>query len=130
MTSTLLKLLLIGTGGFAGAIARYAIQMLGSAIAPESRFPLGTLIANVAGCLLIGLLMYFVDASPRLPDAWRLVLIVGLLGSMTTFSTFGYDTFALLKEHLVVAALLNVALSLALGLAAVALGWGLGRALA
>ena len=130
MTATLLKLLLIGAGGFAGAIARYAIQALGSAIAPGARFPLGTLIANLAGCLLIGLLMYFVDASPRLPDSWRLVLIVGLLGSMTTFSTFGYDTFALIREHHLGLALLNISLSLTLGLAAVALGWGIGRALA
>jgi fluoride exporter len=114
---------LVAAGGAAGALARHWITML--LTRPGVRFPYGTLVCNIAGCLAIGAIMWFVVRRPALPPAVRLGVVVGLLGSMTTFSTFGYDTVELAREGHAAQAVWNVALNLALGMGAVALGmWG------
>jgi CrcB protein len=103
--------LYIGLGGFLGSIARFG---LASVIQnrTESLFPYGTLAVNIIGCFVIGLLMTLfqerVTAGPNL----RLFLVIGLLGGFTTFSSFSYDTFAMLKSGNVMGAGLNAGLSL------------------
>jgi CrcB protein len=111
MAGRLEPYLLIAAGGFAGACARYAINE----VMPGT---LGILLINVVGCYLLGFLMYesiFVGAfSPQT----RLVYGSGFIGAFTTFSTFSYQTFVSSPMP----AMLNVLLSLALGLLAVFLG--------
>ena len=121
-------LMLIGAGGFLGAIARYTVsgwvqQRFGGA------FPLGTLIVNVVGCLIIGALMSLVEDHPLLLPPWRAFIAVGILGAFTTFSTFGYETFALIEDRRTLAAGASVLLNVVLGLLAVLLGRAIVRAL-
>lgn len=84
---------------------------------------------NVLGCLLIGVTMALVGDGRLIPPNARLLLLVGLLGSFTTFSSFGYETTELLAENQYVWASLNVGANLALGLAAVVMGRGAVRLL-
>ena len=87
-----------------------------------TRFPAGTLVVNVLGCLAIGLLLGVAGRSSELPESVRLLVVVGLLGSFTTFSTFGKETVDLVAQGAPGRALLVVLGNLALGLPAVWLG--------
>jgi CrcB protein len=113
------KLLVIGLGGFVGAIARYGLTGVVHRLSNGS-FPLGTLVVNVLGCLVIGALMAVVEHRQALSPNTRLFVMVGLLGSFTTFSTFGYETHALLRSGEAAGALLNLLGNVILGLLAVA----------
>jgi CrcB protein len=118
----LLPYVLVGLGGFAGANARYVIAKgVGSLV--EGRFPLGTFLINVSGSFLLGLLGAVI-AQKALPnsDALRLALGVGFLGAYTTFSTFEFETHALLEDGVWLTAMANMFLSLFVGLVAVRLG--------
>jgi CrcB protein len=117
------KLLLVGVGGFFGAIARYGI----SGLFARSAFPTGTLAVNVLGCLAIGNLMGLVVERQFFSPETRVLWMTGFLGALTTFSTFGYETIELVREGSGRLALLNVAASVVLGLGAVVLGWLLVR---
>jgi CrcB protein len=90
-------------------------------------FPWGTLVVNVSGCLVIGLLATLAEERQVLSREARLLLIVGFLGSYTTFSTFGWETLALLRDNEVVRAGGNIALSTVGGLAGVWLGMTIAR---
>ena len=125
---TLLHVAAVAVMGAAGAVCRYGVGVL-LRDAPFS-VPAGTLAVNLAGSLLLGLLLAAAPAWPALSPAWRLALGVGFLGSFTTFSTFGVDTVLLVQAGQGRAALLNVGLHLALGLAAAALGLAIGGWLA
>ena len=108
-------------GGGIGALARYVV---GSAIAARigGRFPLGTLVINVSGSFLIGLLMtLFMERLQPHPNL-RLFLIVGFLGGYTTFSSFEYETFRAVQDGGKWIGLLNVVGSVALGYIAVWIG--------
>jgi len=111
------RFLLVGIGGGAGSVLRYAI---GLALAGAT-FPYATLIVNVVGCFFIGLAMASVERTPLLAPDLRLLLVVGFLGGFTTFSAFGYESVALFKTNATLAAL-NVAANIFLGLAAVLAG--------
>ena len=114
-------LLLVGTGGFLGSVARFYLS--GWAMQSHGgRFPVGTLVVNVVGCLLIGLLTGLAENANLLSPASRLFLLTGLIGGFTTYSAFAYETYHLGREHLLTAALANVALQILLGLVAVILG--------
>lgn len=114
-------LLLVGLGGSVGAIGRY---VLGEFV--KQRFPdhphAGTFTVNMLGCLLIGLVMNLVIAGESLSDSWRLVLVTGCLGALTTFSTFGYETVLLVQQQRTGDAVMNVLANVAVGLPAVLLG--------
>ena len=116
----------IMVAGAAGAAARYvlsgAIQRLFA-----SEFPWGTWLVNITGCFLFGVVWSLAMDRMVIPPAWRTVLLVGFLGSFTTFSTFVYESEQLLEHAQWGAALLNMAGELAGGLAAYALGVGLAR---
>lgn len=125
----LAPLLCVGLGGALGAIARYLITArVGTVDLAETPFPAGTLTCNFLGCLIIGALLQRAESVP-LPDAWRLLLVTGLLGALTTFSTFGWETLALVKRGAPGLAALNVGANVALALAGVAVGMALVNAL-
>jgi len=116
------NLLLVGGGGFLGSVARYYLTGLLTQATHASRFPLGTLVVNVTGCLLIGFFAGLAEEAHLLSPATRLFLLTGFLGGYTTYSAFAYETVFLGREHLLSAALANVALQILLGLGAVLLG--------
>jgi CrcB protein len=120
------ELLIVGAAGAAGAIARYAVSGWTYELA-GARLPWGTLVVNVAGCFLLGLLMHVSVATTLVPAAWRLALATGFLGALTTFSTFSYETVRELERGSWGAAGANVALNLAIGLPATWLGLVLAR---
>jgi CrcB protein len=117
-----LPYLLVGVGGFIGANARYVVAtLIGSSVA--TRFPLGTFLINVSGSFLLGVLG--VIAGQKIApssDALRLALGVGFLGAFTTFSTFEFETHALLEDGSWAIATANVIASVLLGLLAVRAG--------
>jgi CrcB protein len=115
--------LYVAVGGAAGAVARYAA---GQALGPArpGAFPWHTFAVNVAGSLLLGLIMALVPADD--PRHLRPLLAVGFCGGLTTFSTFGYETVALLQARAYGTALLYAGGSLLVALAAVVIGMHLG----
>jgi CrcB protein len=114
-------------GAIAGAPLRYFVQGRVQDATGIS-FPWGTLMVNVTGCLVIGVLLTLAEEREVLSREARLLLVVGFLGSYTTFSTFGWETVALLRDNDVARATGNVLLSTAGGLAGVWLGIILARA--
>ncbi len=88
----------------------------------EGRFPLGTLLINTAGCLVLGFLFTLSEDRGVLSSHARLFLFVGILGGFTTFSSFGYETFTLWRDGLAAKALLNIGANTVLGLCAVWIG--------
>ena len=114
----------VAVGGALGSLARHAV----SHVTRSDRFPYGTVLVNVSGCLVIGLLAGLV-ASRRisLPMHWREFLFVGLLGGFTTFSTFGLDTLTLVRTQSFSSAALNVGLQVVGGLAAVWIGYSISK---
>ena len=119
--------LAIAVGGALGSVARHGVNVLIHHRWPLMRFPLATLVVNIAGCLIIGVLAGLVISERiTLRFYWREFLFVGLLGGFTTFSTFGLDTLTLMRTHSAPAAMWNVAGHVALGLLAVQAGLLLG----
>ena len=117
----MMNVLVIGIGGFVGAVARYGIAVWIGQRWGRS-FPLGTFVINVSGSFLIGLLMTLMAERFTENPQWRLLLVVGFLGAYTTFSTFEYETGALLKDGEWLFAGLNVVLSVIVGFVALKLG--------
>ncbi|MGV3518691.1 fluoride efflux transporter CrcB [Luteitalea sp.] len=120
------SLWLVALGGALGAVARATVSTTMQARWP-STLPWGTIVVNVVGCLALGLLAGALDSRPHLNPAWRTFGAVGVLGAFTTFSTFENETLALLQRGELPAALVNVGLSVTLGLLAVWTGHTLGR---
>lgn len=111
-----LALLAIGVGATLGAWARWGLAYW---LNPRlAHLPLGTLAANLIGGYLIGVAVAFFISHPSLSPAWRLVLITGFLGGLTTFSTFSAESVALLQVGAYGSALLHAGLHLAGSIAA------------
>jgi CrcB protein len=125
----MLTALVIALGGALGSVARYAIALWA---APISRaLPWGTILINIAGSFAIGCFGTLTLAHGRypVPDSVRLFVMVGVCGGFTTFSSFSLQTLDLLRVGAVTRAMLNVALSVLLSLAAVAIGHAAGTCL-
>lgn len=123
----MLKFVIIGAGGCLGAIFRYLVAGGVQSLAKSSSFPFGTMTVNVTGCLLIGIGGGLMENRQLFSPEWRAFLFLGMLGSFTTFSTFGLETFNLVKQGQWLTSLGNVGFSLVLGLAAVLAGHMLSR---
>lgn len=116
------KFVMIAAGGAVGAVLRYAVSGWAQKFANGS-FPTGTLLVNLLGCFLIGLLGAFFAGPHLVRDEYRVALLVGLLGAFTTFSTFGWESFALANDGQLWLAAVNIVLSNGVGLVAVWLGY-------
>ncbi|MEL6905739.1 MAG: fluoride efflux transporter CrcB [Planctomycetota bacterium] len=116
------EVLLVGAGGFVGAVLRYgAVRALGA-----TAFPWATLSVNVVGSLALGWALSLSARDALSPDV-RVALCTGLLGALTTFSTFSAETVRLAQAGSLGAAALNAALNVSLSIAAAAAGFALGR---
>ena len=127
------RYLMVLIGAAVGGLARYVI---GSAVLqrftarfPENVFPMGTLVVNVTGCFLIGILMtLFVNRGDPNPGL-RLLLVTGVLGGYTTFSSFAWESFEAIDKEQIWIGLANIVLSVVLGYLAVWCGSWLVRVL-
>ena len=122
---TLEKWLLVMLGGSLGAASRYGVSLL-SARFFGPQFPYGTMLVNLAGCFLIGLLFALADRSRLLTPDVRLLLITGYLGALTTFSTFSLETVSAGRAGLTLQALTNILINNLGGLSLTWLGLRLG----
>jgi CrcB protein len=120
----LFELALVGVGGALGSVARYLASGLVQRMDLWGSFPAGTLVVNVVGCAVLGVLGGLSDARFLFGSSGRLLLFIGVLGGFTTFSTFSYETMALLRGGEALKAALNVGASLLLCLAGTWLGYG------
>ncbi|MEY2618733.1 MAG: hypothetical protein RL522_1735 [Pseudomonadota bacterium] len=120
MTQTGLSLIVLCVGASLGAIARWRLGLWLNT--PGSWLPMGTLVANLAGGYLIGVLVGVFNAHPTLDPVWRLALITGFLGALTTFSTFSAEAVQLLQAQRYAQALALSALHLCGSLALTWLG--------
>ena len=120
--ATLIPYLLVGLGGFIGANARFVVARLVGALV-DTRFPLGTFVINVSGSFLLGVLGALATHkfAPN-SESMRLALGVGFLGAFNTFSTFEFETHALLDDGSWLLATTNIFASLFVGLLAVRAG--------
>ncbi|MGH2581742.1 MAG: fluoride efflux transporter CrcB [Anaerolineales bacterium] len=116
------SIVFIGLGGMIGAILRYFLGAQAQDYFKSVTFPFGTLVVKALGCLVIGVLSYFVENRGALTAETRLLLITGLLSSFTTFSSFSLETVNLISGGQWPAALANIAANNVLGLAAVWIG--------
>jgi len=121
-------ILYIACGGAVGAVLRYGAS-LGVYSLLGRGFPYGTLFVNVTGSLLMGLLSIAMLERFNVGPEWRAAILVGLLGSFTTFSTFSIETLNLLEQGDVMRAMANIAFSVIVCLIAVWMGISLGRQL-
>lgn len=120
--SSFMPYLLVGIGGFLGANARYVVaRLVGTSV--DTRFPLGTFVINISGSFLLGVLGTILaqKVSPN-SEAMRLALGIGFLGAFTTFSTFEFETHALIDDGSWLTATTNMVASLLVGLVAVRVG--------
>lgn len=120
------ELLSVGAGGFLGASLRYLISA-GMNRLTDTHLPMGTLFVNVLGGLLMGFIMEWSLHDTSLSPRLRLFLTTGLLGGLTTFSTFSYETISLASKGIWILAFANAGLNLILSLIGVLLGQQLAR---
>ena len=119
--NTIASIASIGVGATVGASCRYyigvlSIQYLGKA------FPYGTLISNVVGSFIAGMLVVVILERLLLSETYRLMLLVGLTGSLTTMSTLSFESLEMLSGGHYGQALLNILLNIGLSLLAAGLG--------
>ncbi|MFN2493671.1 MAG: fluoride efflux transporter CrcB [Pyrinomonadaceae bacterium] len=124
----MVKLLLIGFAGFIGTLGRYWLSGVVARRYGET-FPFGTLAVNLVGCFLVGLLFYLMQERYLVNQNVRTIILIGLLGGFTTFSSLGLQTFTLLQDNEVGLAVLNIVASNVMGLLLVWAGYTLARAL-
>ena len=111
----------VALGGAIGGCLRYAIVLL---VGHENQgFPYATLIANIVGCAAIGVLLFLIDQRELFNAHWRAFLVTGILGSLTTFSTFSYESYTLWMSGERSLAVAAVSANVVVGIAAVACGW-------
>ena len=117
----MVKVLLVGAGGFLGSVLRYLVSGAAQSFAGSPAFPYGTLAVNVVGCFAIGFLSELAETRGAFGADTRIFLVTGILGGFTTFSAFGNETMNLLRDGEFLLGGLNVGLQVGLGLIAV---WG------
>lgn len=122
-----LQILLIGVGGFIGAITRYLVGAAVQSRLPHSTFPWGTFVINVTGSLILGLVATLLAERFLTNPNWRPLVTIGFVGAYTTFSTFEYETFQLGSSW---NAMINLLGSVVAGYAAIWLGMHIARAIA
>ncbi len=104
------RILLIGLAGLVGTLGRYALSGFVARRFGET-FPVGTLVVNVTGCFLAGFAFYLMQERFLVNHTLRTVVLIGLLGGFTTFSSFSLQTFTLLRDGQIGLATVNVVIS-------------------
>ena len=123
---SIVQVLIVGAGGFVGSVSRYAMSGLVQRLDPAGGFPYGTMAVNVVGCFVIGLLGGLADARQVIGPGLRLFIFIGILGGFTTFSSFGHETLALVRDGENLKAGMNIIGNVMLCLVAVWIGYGIG----
>ena len=131
---TVKNLIVIALGGALGAVSRYLIsswihQWTERTFGKAALFPLGTLIVNVLGSFLLGLVMQIAISTNAIREPWRMAIVIGFLGALTTFSTFSYETLHHAQAERWSFAVANIVASVLLCLLSVWGGMSLARAL-
>jgi CrcB protein len=116
------NILLVGVGGFIGAVLRYKAGGLILHHTVNWKFPAATFLVNCCGCLVAGVLMALAVKQDFFSPSTRLLLFTGVLGGFTTFSAFGVETVYLLQRHEIIWAGLYVVLTVSIGILALWLG--------
>ena len=125
LPDTIRNIIAVGAGSFIGGIARYLVSLAMKGI--NKGFPWATLLVNLLGCLIIGLLGGFLSRNASESTSWGLFLTVGLCGGFTTFSTFSKEALTMLQTGQIWGFACYIALSILAGIALVALGYYIGR---
>lgn len=123
LRTALINAAIVGLGGFLGALARYGLGGLVHRQLPLSTFPFGTLVVNLLGCFAIGVIAGLAESRQLFGPEFRTFALIGVLGGFTTFSTFGYETFALIRDTEYLRATTNIGLQVIGGLTLVWLGY-------
>ena len=126
MNKTLAQFLAIGGAGFVGAVARWGIGLTFGKWFPV-RFPVGTFFINVSGSFFLGWFITFVTFRYPVPDTLRLAIATGFVGAYTTFSTYMFESNALIEQRAYYEAAANIIGSVVVGLIAVWLGVAMGK---
>jgi CrcB protein len=121
--------LLVGIGGFFGTVARWLVDSWASRQGWTASFPAGTLLVNLTGAFVLGLLFALAIERRVLPAEIRAPMMIGFLGAYTTFSTLMLESWRLIEHGSVAAGIANLVGSVALGMLAVGAGLALGRVL-
>lgn len=107
--------LLVAVGGAIGSVARFQLGELATRLYPDWKFPIGTFVVNILGCLAIGLLAGMAERPNAISPELKRFLFVGILGGFTTYSAFGLETMHLVRRGNVAIAGSYVALSIVVG---------------
>src|SRR5262249_21774892 len=116
----------MAVAGVAGTLGRYWLSGVVQRVCGES-FPWGTLAVNVLGCLLFGFFWTLAEERMLISPQMRIVVLIGFMGAFTTFSTFAFETAQMLSDAEWLRALANIAVENLIGIAAVILGFAIGR---
>ena len=127
MKAAILDLVYVGLGGLIGSIGRYLVSGAVHQVFPNVYFPVGTAIVNISGCFMIGILTGLADLRNLLSPELRMFLFIGLLGGFTTFSTFGHESVAFMRDGAFLHAVGNVLIQVIIGLSGVWFGYNLTR---
>jgi fluoride exporter len=122
----LVKILFVAVGGSIGAVSRYIVSNWAAEVW-GSDFPYGTLIVNVVGCFIIGAFMTLTTERLIVNPYWRLLVTVGFVGGLTTFSSFGYETLKLAGDGNIHYAVYNIGFNFIFGMLATWMGIGIAR---
>lgn len=125
LPDTIRNIIAVGAGSFIGGIARYIASLAMKGI--SKGFPWATVLVNLSGCLIIGLLWGFLSRNASESTSWGLFLTVGLCGGFTTFSTFSKEALTMLQTGQIWGFASYIALSIPAEIALVALGYYIGR---
>ena len=125
LPDTIRNIIAVGAGSFIGGIARYLVSLAMKGI--SKGFPWATLLVNLLGCLIIGLLWGFLSRNASESTSWGLFLTVGLCGGFTTFSTLSKEALTMLQTGQIWGFASYIALSILAGITLVALGYYIGR---
>ena len=121
------NIMLVGAGGFLGSALRFILATWSVKLSGMAIFPVGTLLVNILGCLIIGFLAGLSEGRQIFNSEIRLLIFVGVLGGFTTFSAFGLDTVHLIRDGRIAFGISNVLLQIGICLASVWVGLLVGR---
>jgi len=125
LKTVLINATVVGLGGFLGAIGRYGLSGLIHRQIPHTVFPYGTIAVNLLGCLGIGVVAGLAESRQMFDAELRTFVLIGILGGFTTFSTFGNETFQMIRDEQYLRATTNVGVQVILGLMLVWIGYAI-----